>query len=79
MVSPFKIEHCKDREGPKTIYNTKRLRGLEDLPYGERLLRLQLCTLELRRLHFDLYMCYRIIQGGPKKTGPFLKVNNFFI
>jgi len=39
----------------------KRLRGLEGLPYGERLRRLQLCTLELRRLHFDLYTCYRII------------------
>jgi len=42
---------------------TKRLCGLEGLRYGERLRRLQLCTLELRRLHFDLYMCYRIIFG----------------
>ena len=38
------------------------MEGLEGLPYGERLRRLQ-CTLELRRLHFDLYMCYRIIFG----------------
>ena len=37
---------------------TKRLRGLEGLRYDERLRRLQLCTLELRRLHFDVYMCY---------------------
>ena len=43
---------------------TKRLRGLEDIPYGERLRRLQLCTLELRRLHFDIRVrCYRIISG----------------
>ena len=42
---------------------TKRLRGLEGLPYSDRLRRLQLSTLELRRLYFDLYMCYRIIFG----------------
>ena len=42
---------------------TKRLRGLEGLPYSDRLCRLQLSTLELRRLYFDLYMCYRIIFG----------------
>jgi len=42
---------------------TKRLRALEGLRYGERLRRLQLCTLELRQLHFDLYMWYHIIFG----------------
>ena len=36
---------------------------LEGLPYNKRLRKLRLCTLELRRLHFDLYMCYRIIFG----------------
>jgi len=41
---------------------TKRLRGREGLPYDERL-QLCTCTLELRRPHFDLYMCYRIIFG----------------
>ena len=59
MGSPFERGHSKNREGPKT----KKLRGLEGLPYDERLHKLQLCTLELRRLHFDLYMCYRIIFG----------------
>ena len=34
---------------------TKRLCGLATVPYSERLCRLQLCSLELRRLHFDLH------------------------
>ena len=49
---------------------TKKLRRLEGLPYDERLHKLQLCTLELRRLHFDLYMCYRIIDCVSKKNFP---------
>ena len=42
---------------------TKKLYGLAAVSYNERLHRLQLCSLELRRLHFDLFMCYRIIFG----------------
>jgi len=42
---------------------TKRLRGFANLSYSERLHKLELCSLELRRLCFDLYMCYRIIFG----------------
>ena len=42
---------------------TKRLCGLSNISYSERLRRLQLCSLEQRRLHFDLLMCYRIIFG----------------
>jgi len=42
---------------------TKRLRGFVNLSYSERLHKLELCSLELRRLYFDLYMCYRIIFG----------------
>ena len=34
-----------------------------NVPYSERLRRLQLHSLELRRLFFDLIMCYRIIFG----------------
>ena len=33
---------------------TKRLRGLRSLSYCDRLTKLGLCTLELRRLHLDL-------------------------
>ena len=40
---------------------TKRLRGFNNLSYGSRLARLGLCTIELRRLHFDLIFCYKIV------------------
>ena len=40
---------------------TKRLHGLRDLPYTERLrLAANLQSLEVRRLHFDLILCYKI-------------------
>jgi len=40
---------------------TKRLYGLRELPYDERLSTLNLHSLELRRLHFDLVWCYKIL------------------
>ena len=42
---------------------TKRLPGLKNYSYGERLTLLGLQTLELRRLHIDLIMCYKIVFG----------------
>jgi len=42
---------------------TKRLQGLRDLPYTERLRLLNLQSLEVRRLYFDLILCYRIVFG----------------
>ena len=42
---------------------TKRLRGMILLSYNDRLIRLDLTTLELRRLHNDLIMCYKIVFG----------------
>jgi hypothetical protein len=42
---------------------TKRLPGLGFLSYTERLTRLNLISLELRRLHTDLLMCYKIVFG----------------
>jgi len=39
---------------------TKRLRGLRNVGYTERLNRLGLPTLELRRLQLDLIFCYKI-------------------
>jgi hypothetical protein len=42
---------------------TKRLPGLHNLTYAERLNKLKLITLELRRLHIDLLWCYRIVFG----------------
>jgi len=42
---------------------TKRLCGLLNLLYCDRLTKLELCTLELRRLHLDLLHCYKIVFG----------------
>ena len=42
---------------------TKRLRGYRDLSYDECLKRLNLDTLELRRIKLDLALCYKIIVG----------------
>jgi len=40
---------------------TKRLPGYGDLSYVERRAKLNIKTLELRRLHYDLVMCYKIV------------------
>jgi hypothetical protein len=42
---------------------TKRIPGLRHKSYGERLNDLSLDTLELRRLHKDVVLCYKIIHG----------------
>ena len=42
---------------------TKRLRSPKRSPYDERLAKLGLPTLELRRLHIDLIFCYKVIFG----------------
>jgi len=55
---------------------TKRLRGpgYRNISYAERLRLLNLDTLKVRRLKFDLIYCYKIVFG-------FLRVNcdNFFV
>ena len=45
---------------------TKRLPGFQHLSYEDRLSRLHLPSLELRRIHADLVMCYKIIFGYMK-------------
>ena len=44
---------------------TKRFRGFKDITYPNRLQRLKLLSLELRRLHLslDLIYCYKIMFG----------------
>ena len=42
---------------------TKRLTGMHSLSYTDRLKALGLERLELRRLHADLIMCYKIVHG----------------
>jgi len=42
---------------------TKRLHGLKSYTYQERLIRLSISSLELRRLHADLILTYKILFG----------------
>ena len=42
---------------------TKRLPGFANLTYAEHLTNLKLDSLEQRRMHFDLIMCYNIVHG----------------
>ena len=42
---------------------TKKLVGMKDLNYDERMHRLGLPSLELRRLHQDLTFCYKVVFG----------------
>jgi len=66
------IEYCSPVWSPSyvTLINkiesvqrffTKRLNGLQSISYDDRLAMLGLERLELRRLRFDLLMCYKII------------------
>src|SRR5437870_13784322 len=52
---------------------TKKIPGLENLSYFDRIKLLNLPTLELRRLHNDLILCYRILHrlvaGPPENYG----------
>jgi len=41
----------------------KRLREINLFSYSDRLTKLELNTFELRRLHNDLVMCYKIVFG----------------
>ena len=52
---------------------TKRLRGMSDLSYSDRLEALNLPSLELRCLRYDLIRCYKILFGVVEIT-----VNSFF-
>jgi len=53
---------------------TKALPGYRDFSYDDRRKLLELDTLELRRLKFDLVMCYKIEFGSVK-----LKFSEFFV
>ena len=52
---------------------TKRLAGYNCLNYPQRLERAGLCSLELRRLHADLSLCYNILHGNLDT-----EISNFF-
>jgi len=60
--SPYKIKHIKAIERVQRHF-TRRIPGFYDLSYGERLARLNLETLEYRRLKFDLIQYYKILNN----------------
>ena len=66
------LEYCSPVWNPQNVTNvkrlesvqrmfTKRLPGFEGLKYPDRLKKADMCTLELRRLHADLCLCYNIL------------------
>ena len=66
------LDYCSTIWNPSNMYDidrienvqryyTKRLKGLWDISYRERLVICSLTSLELRRLRADLILCYKII------------------
>ena len=58
--SPYTVKDIDAVESAQRRF-TKRLPGYNSLAYSERLKRANLLSLELRRLHFDLVWCYKIL------------------
>ena len=52
---------------------TKRVPGMASLTYSERLHKLKLQSLEMRRLHYDLVQTFKIVRGFDS-----LRVSDFF-
>ena len=40
---------------------SKRLKGIKNISYGDRLVKIGLPSLELRHLHLDLIFCYKLV------------------
>jgi Reverse transcriptase (RNA-dependent DNA polymerase) len=60
--SPYKKKHINALENVQR-YFTRRVPALRDLSYLDRLASLNIETLELRRLRFDLYMYFKILNN----------------
>jgi hypothetical protein len=60
--SPVKLHDIDCIENVRRSF-TKKLFGLNDVPYTERLLACGLPSLELRRLWSDLVLCFNIFHG----------------
>ena len=60
--SPCAKTHIDKIESVQRMF-TKRLSGMRKFSYDERLKRINLDRLELRRIHTDIITCYKILHG----------------
>jgi len=60
--SPNTIEDIKRIESVQKMF-TKKLLTFSNLSYSDRLLKSGLITFELRRVHADLILCFKIVHG----------------
>ncbi len=60
--SPYKLKHIRAIEKIQRNF-TRRIPAMRDLSYAERLARLNLDSLEIRRVRSDLVLYYKILNG----------------
>jgi hypothetical protein len=71
--NPFLLQNIDSLEKVQKRY-TKKLYGLRDKTYNERLVACRLVSLELRRLRVDLVLCFKIV-----KSLIYLKFDDVFV